>query len=129
VKRLLSLLVVSFSLSAQAQECIKVDYQELKDFNDKELVAKYCQDKRGFKLNTEVVEFNQAAYETWKTLKDTNGQTRALEKWGVAAQAAKGCKSELDRVLRLLAQKDIDEAKADAQCPVPGLPASSKLAF
>lgn len=120
MKRFISLFAIPFIFSAQAQECIKTDYQELKEFSDKELISKYCEDQRGFKLNTTDGEFNKSMYEAASAINDRQGTTKYLDKWGVADQAAKGCKSEMDRVLRLLAKKNVNESSADAQCPASG---------
>jgi len=116
VKRLLPLLFAFFAVSAQAESCTKIDYQELKDYTDKELLSKYCKDKDGFKFYSLAVEFNQKMYKLSQSLKDDRGMTEALESWGESADSSNQCKSEVDRVLRLLQQKNIDEAAAGAQC-------------
>lgn len=116
VKRFALLLASVFAFSAHADECIKTDYQELKEFSQKELVSKYCKDKSDFDMYTNLAEFNQSMAEASEAIKDTTGQSKYLDKWGAANQSAKTCKSELDRVLRLLEQKNVNEAAAKAQC-------------
>lgn len=116
VKHFLALLIASFSLSAQAQ-CIKTDYQELKEFNEKELGTKFCKDKRDFDFNAQLVKVKRTAAATRETLGDARGQLKLLEELEEADEDAKSCKSEMERTLRLLAQKKVDEATASAQCP------------
>lgn len=116
MKHSLALLVASFTLSAQAQ-CIKTDYQELKEFNEKELSAKFCSDKRDYDFNAQLVKFKRSAAATREALGDAKGQLRLLEELEEADEDAKSCRSEMDRTLRLLAQKKVDEATVTAQCP------------
>lgn len=118
MNRFIAVVAIALSLSANAQECIKADYQELKDFNDKELISKYCADKQAFKLNSDVVEFKKSMYELASTINDKAGEKKHFDEWTAADQLARGCKSELDRVLRLLGQRNVNEAGADAQCAV-----------
>lgn len=116
MKRCLALLIASFALTAQAQ-CIKTDYQELKEFNEKELGAKFCSDKRDYDFNAQLVKVKRSAAATREALGDARGQLRLLEELEEADEDAKSCKSEMDRTLRLLAQRKVDEATASAQCP------------
>jgi hypothetical protein len=115
VKRLLPLLVISSCLSAHA-ECIKVDYQELQTYSEKELVTKYCKDNKSLTFWNHAVEFDQSAYNLAKTINDNRGMTKALDTWGEDAKAVNQCKSEVDRVLRLLQQKNVDATAAGSQC-------------
>ncbi|MDQ1817464.1 hypothetical protein RBA41_29580 [Massilia sp. CCM 9210] len=117
MKLLLAIFLILPIASSMAGECLKVEYQEMKEWSEDQLLKKFCEDKKDFANHEAVASFNEKIAGTYKTMGDTQGASRSWEKWSAASDSAKICKNEMDRAARILSQKNIDEASIKARCP------------
>ena len=125
---LVSMLAV-FAPSVAFAGCQKVEYQELKEYSEPDLLKKYCKDKFSFELAEIVASSAQSSAKASRALGDLRGSSRALTEWGQANTEVEVCKSEMERVVRILVQHGKDEAAAKASCggPVPPLASNEKI--
>lgn len=119
--KLLLAIFLSFAVcSSIAGECLKIEYQELKEWTEEQLVKKFCEDTRDYDNHVAMESFWVGSAKLSKTLGDSNGSLKDWEKSSVSASKAKVCKNEMERTSKLLLQRNLEEAAIVARCPKAG---------
>lgn len=103
--------------SSIAGECLKIEYHELKDWSDDQLVKKFCEDKKDYDNHMALASFLELAAQTSKGMGDVNGASKTWNRWSEVSGSAKVCKNEIERTSRLLSQRKMDEATVSGRCP------------
>jgi hypothetical protein len=103
--------------SSIAGECLKIEYQELKDWTDDQLVKKFCEDKKDYDNHEALASFLELSAKTSKGMGDVAGASKTWNRWSEVSGSAKVCKNEIERTARLLTQRKIDEAAVSGRCP------------
>ncbi len=114
-----SLILVLFLFHASlssAGECLKPEYQELKEWTDEQLVIKLCEDRKDYKNHMAVEKFWMNSAKLSKDIGNIDGSLKDWEKSSAGAGKAKSCKAEMDRVIKILAQKGIEEEVVFSRC-------------
>jgi hypothetical protein len=117
------LLAIFLSLpvsSSIAGECLKIEYQEMKEWTEDQLIKKFCEDKEDYDSHVAFANFLELSAKTSNGMGDIEGASKTWNKWSDASGSAKICKNEMERSVRLLAQRNLNEAVISARCPKKG---------
>lgn len=116
MKVIFVLVLATIAGQSMAGECIKTDYQELKELSDQDLVKKYCQHVVVNKDETIMAEFMTKMSSSYNDFKDSKEAIRTARRASESTASAELCKSEMERTARILAQRSISEAQIADQC-------------
>lgn len=116
MKIALPLLIYLVSTWAWAGECAKVEFAELKEYSDEQLVRKYCTDMKDHDGDAQMAEFFTMSASTSSKMGDIQGAGQAYEKATKRFDDAKACKIEMDRVVRILEQRKIAGENLAQKC-------------
>lgn len=120
MKLLLTIFLSCTVGSSIAGECLKIEYHELKEWTEEQLVKKFCEDKRDYDNHEALASFLELSAKTSKGMGDVAGASKTWNRWSEVSGSAKVCKNEIERTARLLAQRNLDEAAVSARCPKKG---------
>jgi hypothetical protein len=112
-----------------AENCVALDYQEMKEMKTEDLTKQYCSIHSNVRFYNTLGQFNSKMGEMKSQLADVSvgiaklRNEREASKSNADSVAAynieEQCKSQRDRIGRVLAQKGVDEAALQITCGKP----------
>jgi len=114
-KIFIAIFLSSIFSESNAGDCSKFEYQELKEMTVGQLTKELCTDKREFKLNKQLYDIHKSMAKSWEKVNSSNSS----DSWDNAINAdakLKICKNEIERISRILAQKNVGESELENLC-------------